>query len=189
MLDAASHFPEGLVCHLEFASKILNKFAWPTLEAENKAVERRAGGNAPLDIAICWVGPDEGVAERRIAFANAQFAVSHIYEYLFSLHGWSGSQGHIRDAGRQGDTVVLVAAVPEKALDLIGIAWAPGERAELAVSKAKDLGYLNLLVPSWDLSREKTEYDTRVFLDRMRQVRLVGARAGNFENGRVKEIN
>lgn len=189
MIEVAGRVSDGLVCHPMFTSKYLNEFARPALEAGAAAFGRKPSDITTLGIVICSVDADEETARRRVAFAIGQYAASHVYDRLFSLHGWSESQSQIRDAARRGDTDAMVAAVPDEAIDLIGIACTPGGLADRAVAKAKDFGYLNLVVPPWGLSAEEAERDTRLLLDEMRPVLTPEDRAGVVGNERLKEIH
>ena len=78
---------------------------------------------------ICAVDDDVEAARRRLAFAVGQYAASRVYDRLFALHGWTHAQERIREAARARDADAVIAAVPDDAIDAVGVACRPGELA------------------------------------------------------------
>ena len=53
---------------------------------------------------------------------GTNIAASRVYDRLFALHGWSAVQDRIRQAARDRDEEAMAAAVPEAAIDAVGVA-------------------------------------------------------------------
>ncbi len=168
MIEVAGRVADGLVGHPMFTSKYVSEIVRPALEVGAASVGRPASEVTLMGIAICSVNADEDFARRRLAYAISQYAASRVYDRLFAMHGWSEEQAMIREAARRGDTVAMVAAVPDAALDVIGIACTPSQLAGRVTTKSGDFDYLNLVVPPWGLSSEESEFETVALIEAMR---------------------
>ena len=105
-----------------------------------------------------------GRARRRIAHAIAQYAASRVYDRLFALHGWEAHQRRLRAAAKDRDAAAMAAAVPDAAIDAIGIACRPGELAARVAGHAGPFDRLNLCAPPWGLDPDGLEDATRAIV-------------------------
>lgn len=165
MLRVAGAVADGLVCHPMTTPAYLAEVIRP--ELARGADGRGLDGFVVKGIRMCAVDPDEEAARRRIAFAIAQYAPSRVYDRLFAMHGWSAHQDRIRTAARARDAAAMTAAVPDEAIDLIGIACTPDRFAERAAEHAAGFDHLNLVAPVWGLSGDEAEDATRAILGAM----------------------
>jgi hypothetical protein len=97
-----------------------------------------------------------------------------VYDRLFALHGWTDAQDRIRAAARARDHDAVIAAVPDDALDVLGVACRPGELADAVERHAVGYDHLSLTPPPWGLTPEENERATEVLIDELRGA-LVGA--------------
>ena len=74
------------------------------------------------------------------------------------------------------DAEAVIAAVPDEALDVLGVACRPGELAEQVERHAVGYDHLALVPPPWGLTSEETEVATEVLIDEMAPA-LVGVRS------------
>jgi alkanesulfonate monooxygenase SsuD/methylene tetrahydromethanopterin reductase-like flavin-dependent oxidoreductase (luciferase family) len=157
MIRVAARVADGLVAHPMTTSAYLAEVVRPELSAARS-------GFVVKGIRMCAVDDDETAARRRIAYAIGQYAPSHVYDRLFALHGWSGHQQRIRLAAKEGNPAAMTDAVPEEAIDQIGIACRPDQLAERVARHAADFDHLNLVAPVWGLSGDEAEDATRRIL-------------------------
>jgi len=155
MIRTAAAVADGLVCHPMTTPTYLTEVIRP--ELERGAGERDLGGFTVKGIRMCAVDDDEDAARRRIAYAIAQYAPSRVYDRLFAMHGWTDHQESIRAAARSGDPTAMTDAVPDEAVDTIGIACTPARFAERVARHAAEFDHLNLVAPVWGLSGEEAE--------------------------------
>lgn len=170
MVLAAGKVADGLVGHPMFTPKYIAEIVRPQLEQGAHLAGRDATEITLMGIAICVIDEDVERARRQLAYAIAQYAASRVYDRLFELHGWTADQQRIRDAARARDAEAMVAAVPDAALDTIGIACRPGELGARAEHYARDYDHLNLVGPPWGLSLDESETAARTILEEMRPV-------------------
>lgn len=168
MVALAGETADGLVGHPMFSGTYVREVVRPELAAAATAHGRDPASVSVMGILMCSVDPDEELARRRLAFAIGQYAASRVYDRLFALHGWSADQERIREAAKAGDDDALVAAVPDEAIDAIGVACGPDELAERVALHAVDYDHLDLVVPAWGLAPEESEAQTRGLIDAMR---------------------
>jgi alkanesulfonate monooxygenase SsuD/methylene tetrahydromethanopterin reductase-like flavin-dependent oxidoreductase (luciferase family) len=168
MIRAAGKVADGLVGHPMFTAEYVAQVVRPELERGAREADRDPAGIALMGILMCAVGPDELVARRSLAFAVAQYAASHVYDRLFELHGWSGAQSIIREAAKRGDVEAQIAAVPDAAIDAVGIAATAEELPGRVAKHAADYDHLDLVAVPWGLTPEESEQATVAILDGMR---------------------
>lgn len=163
MVRTAAAVADGLVCHPMTTSAYLAEVIRPELD-------REAGdGFVVKGIRMCAIDTDEEAARRRIAFAIAQYAPSRVYDRIFALHGWTAHQERIRAAARARNAAAMTEAVPDEAIDLIGIACTPDRFAEHLARHTADVDHLNLVAPVWGLSGDEGEDATRRILTAVRE--------------------
>lgn len=162
MIRTAAAVADGLVCHPMTTPSYLAEVIRPELTNARE-------GFVVKGIRMCAVDDDEEAARRRIAFAIAQYAPSRVYDRLFAMHGWAADQDRIRAAAREQDLDAMTDAVPDEAIDLIGIACAPDRFAERVAHHAAEFDHLNLVAPVWGLSGEEAEDATRRILAAVRE--------------------
>jgi hypothetical protein len=155
-----------------FTARYVDEVVRPALAKGAERMERDVADIALKGILICSVDEDVEAARRRLAFAVAQYAASRVYDRLFALHGWSEPQQRIREAARAGDTEALLAAVPDDALDALGVACRPAELAGEVARHAAGYDHVGLVPPPWGLSAEEHEQATDVLIDGMRDALL-----------------
>lgn len=170
MVRAAGRVADGLVCHPMTTSAYLDMVVRPGLAAGAADVGRPADGIVVKGMRMCALDSDEERARRRMAFAIAQYAASRVYDRLFALHGWDADQKRIRAAAKAGDPSGMAAAVPDAAIDAIGIACTPAQLAARVAAHAEPFDHLNLCCPPWGLGTEEMEAATRGILDALTPV-------------------
>lgn len=168
MVRMAGKVADGLVGHPMFTAEYVDEVVKPELALGVAATERDASEVTLMGILMCAVNKDEKVARRQLAYAVAQYAASRVYDKLFALHGWSAQQELIRAAARSGDDEALIAAVPDEAIDAIGVACTPSQLAERVAVHAAPYDHLNLVIPAWGLPPDQAEADTLAIIDNMR---------------------
>lgn len=168
MVLAAGKVADGLVGHPMFTSEYVEQVIRPQLQRGADVAGRDIKEIAVMGIAICSVDDDIEQARRRLAYSISEYAASRVYDSLFALHGWSADQERIRDAARSRNVEAMIAAVPDGALDAIGIACRPGELAERVLRYGRVYDHLNLVCPPWGLGGDAAEEATRVILEGMR---------------------
>jgi alkanesulfonate monooxygenase SsuD/methylene tetrahydromethanopterin reductase-like flavin-dependent oxidoreductase (luciferase family) len=168
MIRAAARVADGLVGHPMFTAEYVAEVVRPELDAAAAHAGRDRDDVALTGILMCAVHEDEDTARRQLAYAIAQYAASRVYDRLFALHGWSKEQQLIREAARRRETGAMVAAVPDAAVDAIGVACRPGELAGRAARHASRYTHLNLVAPTWGLTSEQAEQSTRAIIAEMR---------------------
>ena len=175
MIRAAARVADGLVGHPMFTAEYVAEVVRPELDAATAGAGRAPDDVALTGILMCSVGDDEDAARRQLAYAIAQYAASRVYDRLFALHGWSKEQQLIREAARRRDAEAMIAAVPDAAVDAIGVACRPGGLAERVAGHARRYRHLNLVVPTWGLTPDQVEQATRTIIAEMRGTLLQAA--------------
>jgi len=168
MIRAAGRVADGLVGHPMFTAEYVAEVVRPELDAATAKAGRDPDDVALTGILMCAVSEDEDAARRQLAYAIAQYAASRVYERLFTLHGWSKQQQLIREAARRRDAEAMIAAVPDAAIEAIGVACRPGGLAQRVARHASRYRHLNLVVPTWGLTAEQAEQSTRAIIAEMR---------------------
>ncbi|GAB3688489.1 LLM class flavin-dependent oxidoreductase [Saccharopolyspora tripterygii] len=169
MVRAAGKVADGLVGHPMFSAKYIDELVRPELAAGVAAAERSLTDVKLMGMVMCSVDEDEQLACRRLAFAIGQYAASRVYDRLFAMHGWSDAQEKIRDAARQGDDEALIAAVPDAAIDQLGVACTPDDVPSRIAKHAESYDHLNITVPPWGLGPDEAEDATRGIISAMRE--------------------
>jgi probable F420-dependent oxidoreductase len=168
MIRVAGKVADGLIGHPMFTGAYVREVVAPTLAAGAAAAGREPGEVAMTGILMCAVDDDEDAARRRLAHAIAQYAASSVYDRLFALHGWSSAQDRIRQALRERDETAVVEAVPDAAIDAVGVACTPRDLVDRVARHAVDYDHLSLVVPPWGLRPEQAEDATVAILEAMR---------------------
>jgi alkanesulfonate monooxygenase SsuD/methylene tetrahydromethanopterin reductase-like flavin-dependent oxidoreductase (luciferase family) len=161
MIRAAGRVADGLVGHPMFTASYVDAVVRPALETGARSVGRDAKEITVMGILMCAVDDDVEAARRRIAYAISQYAASRVYDRLFAVHGWQEAQLEIRAAAKRRDIEALVRAVPDEAIDAIGVACRPGELAAAVAVHATTYDHLDLVAPAWGLSPSEAEEATR----------------------------
>jgi probable F420-dependent oxidoreductase len=168
MIRVAGKVSDGLVGHPMYTGTYIRDVVQPELETGLRQAGRSAGAVKLMGILMCAIDEDEERARYRLAYAIAQYAASRVYDRLFALHGWADAQARIRQAVRDRDDEAMVAAVPDDAIDAVGVACRPGELAGRVAVHARDYDHLNLISPPWGLKPDQAEAATLAILDGMR---------------------
>jgi probable F420-dependent oxidoreductase len=168
MVEVAGRVGDGLLGHPMFTARYLDEVVRPAIARGAARAGRETARVAVTRTLMCAVDEDLDRARRRIAFAIAQYGASRVYERLFALHGWSPAQRELRDAARRGDGEGMAAAVPDAAIDAIGIACAPGELRERVARHAARGDRITLTAPSWGLGPEETAAAAHRIVDEVR---------------------
>jgi probable F420-dependent oxidoreductase len=174
MVEAAGRVADGLFGHPMFTAKYVDEVVRPALAKGAAKMERDVSEIALAGVLICSVDEDVEAARRRLAYAVGQYAASRVYDRLFALHGWTEAQQRIREAARARDADAVIAAVPDDALDVLGVACAPGELAAAVERHAQGSDHIGLSPPPWGLTPEENEQATEDLIDELRGA-LVGA--------------
>lgn len=173
MVESAGRVADGLVGHPMFTHKYVDEVVRPALA---RGAEKR-DRDVPLlvGVLICSVDTDVDAARRRLAYAVGQYAASRVYDTLFALHGWTDAQERIRDAARARDAEAVIAAVPDEALEVLGVACAPADLVGEVARHTAGYDHIALVPPPWGLTPEENEVATEVLIDEMADA-LVGVR-------------
>jgi probable F420-dependent oxidoreductase len=174
MIEAAGRVADGLYGHPMFTDKYVEEVARPAIAKGAAKTGRDPAEIALAGVLICSVDDDIELARRRLAYAVGQYAASRVYDRLFALHGWTAAQDTIRAAARARDADAVIAAVPDDALEALGVACRPGELADAVARHSAGYDHLSLTPPPWGLTPEDNEQATEVLIDEMRAA-LVGA--------------
>jgi probable F420-dependent oxidoreductase len=169
MVQAAGRVADGLIGHPMFTKLYVDEVVRPALAAGAAKAERNPDEVGLTGILMCAVDDDVDAARRRLAYSIAQYAASRVYDRLFELHGWSEQQQAIREAARNRDEEALIGAVPEEAIDAIGVACRPGELAAHVERHAADYDHLDLTGPAWGLTSIEQEQAALDILHGMRE--------------------
>lgn len=168
MLRVAGRVSDGLVGHPMFTPAYLAEVVRPGLAAGAAEAGRDPADVKLMGILMCAVDSDADAARNRLAFGIAQYAASKVYDRLFALHGWTEAQQRIREAARAGDSEAMVAAVPDEAIDAVGVACRPGELKERVAAHARDYDHLDLVSVPWGLKPDEAEAATVSIVEGMR---------------------
>jgi probable F420-dependent oxidoreductase len=174
MIEAAGRVADGLVGHPMFTQRYVDGVVRPALEKGAAKTGRDASEIVLCGVLICSVDEDVDTARRRLAYAVGQYAASRVYDRLFALHGWADAQHRIREAARARDDEAVIEAVPDDALDLLGVACRPADLAGEVQRHAAGYDHLALVPPPWGLTPQQNEHATEVLIDEMAGA-LVGA--------------
>jgi alkanesulfonate monooxygenase SsuD/methylene tetrahydromethanopterin reductase-like flavin-dependent oxidoreductase (luciferase family) len=170
MVQVAGRVGDGLIGHPMFTKLYVDEVVRPAIAIGAAKTGRDPDEVALIGILMCAVDDDLEAARAQIAFSIAQYAASRVYDRLFELHGWSEQQQRIREAARHGDREAQLAAVPEEAVDLIGVACRPGELEGVVARHAADYDHLDLTGPAWGLDQREQERAQLTILEGMRGV-------------------
>jgi probable F420-dependent oxidoreductase len=168
MVEAVGRVADGIIGHPMFTKLYVDEVVRPALAAGAAKAERDPDDLEVIGILMCAVDDDIELARRRLAYAISQYAASRIYDRLFALHGWGEQQQTIREAARARDIDASVAAVPDEAIDLLGVACRPGDLAEQVARHAAGYAHLDLTGPPWGLDAEQQEHAALEILAGMR---------------------
>ena len=141
MVEAAGRVADGLLGHPMFTREVRRRGRPPRARRGAPKRDATSRTSRSLGVLICSVDDDVDAARRRLAFAVGQYAASRVYDRLFALHGWTDAQQRIREAARARDADAVVAAVPDEAIDAIGVACRP---ASSPAGRAARAGYDHL---------------------------------------------
>jgi probable F420-dependent oxidoreductase len=164
MVRAAGRVADGMVCHPMTTPGYLDAVVRPELARGAEDAGRTLDGFVVKGMRMVALDDDEEAARRRIAFAIGQYAASRVYDRLFALHGWEAAQQRIRSAVKAVDPQAAAAAVPDAAVDAIGIACAPADLPARVAAHAEAFDHLNLCAPPWGLEPEALEEATEEIL-------------------------
>lgn len=167
MCRAAGRVADGLVAHPMTTPLYLDEVVRPELARGAEDAERTLDAFVVKGMRMCALDDDEERARARIAFAIAQYAASRVYDRLFAMHGWDAAQRTIRSAAKNGDTAAMAAAVPEAAVDAIGIACKPDDLPAQVARHARSFDHLNLCAPPWGAEPAELEQATEAIVDAM----------------------
>jgi probable F420-dependent oxidoreductase len=168
MVQVAGRVADGLIGHPMFTKLYVDEVVRPAIATGAEKTGRDPDEVALIGILMCAVNDDVEAAREQIAFSIAQYGASRVYDRLFELHGWSEQQQQIREAARNRDRAAQIAAVPDEAVDLIGVACRPGELDATVARHAADYDHLDLTGPAWGLDSAAQERAQLAILDGMR---------------------
>ena len=167
MVRAAGRVADGLICHPMTTAAYLDEVIRPELVRGIEEAGRSTSDVVVKGMRMCAVDHDLEAARRRVAFAIGQYAASRTYDRLFALHGWDGAQQRIRAAAKDGNPEAMADAVPDEAIDAIGIACRPDDLRRRAGDHADAFDHLDLCAPPWGLEPPELEAATDRILSAM----------------------
>lgn len=165
MVRVAGRVSDGLVAHPMMTPEYSAQVLRPELERGADQAGRSLDGFVVKGMRMCAVDDDVEAARWRIAVAISQYAASRVYDRLFALHGWEADQQRIRAAAKDGDPQAMAAAVPDAAVDAIGIACRPADLPALVERHAAGFDHLDLCAPPWGLDDDQLEDATGRIVD------------------------
>jgi probable F420-dependent oxidoreductase len=168
IMQSAGRVADGLIGHPMFTKRYVDDVVRPALATGAETTGRDPDEVGLTGILMCAVDADVDAARRTLAYSIAHYAASRVYDRLFELHGWAEPQLAIREAARRHDAGAMIAAVPEEAIDAIGVACAPGELPDRVALHAADYDHLNLTGPPWGVSPEEQAQGALTIVDEMR---------------------
>jgi probable F420-dependent oxidoreductase len=174
MVETAGRVADGLVGHPMFSARYVDEVVRPALEKGAAKTGRDVSEIVLCGVLICSVDDDVETARRRLAYAVGQYAASRVYDRLFALHGWGAAQERIREAARARDAEAVIAAVPDEAVDELGVACRPGELIGEVERHARGYDHIAIVPPPWGLTPDENERATEALIDEMAGA-LVGA--------------
>lgn len=164
MVRTAGRVADGLVGHPMMTPAYLDEVVRPELRRGAADAGRALDGFVVKGMRMCAVDDDVEAGRRRVAFAIGQYAASRVYDRLFALHGWDGAQQRIRAAARDRDPQAMADAVPDAAIDAIGVACRPADLPARVAEHATAFDHLNLCAPPWGLDPDELEAATEAIL-------------------------
>ncbi|HEY2191734.1 MAG TPA: LLM class flavin-dependent oxidoreductase [Actinomycetospora sp.] len=167
MVRAAGRVADGIVCHPMTTPAYLDEVIRPGLALGAEDAGRSLEGFVVKGMRMAAVDDDEERARERLAFAIGQYAASRVYDRLFAMHGWDGAQQRIRAAAKAGDASAAARAVPDEAIDAIGVACRPADVPARVAAHAPAFDHLNLCSPPWGQQPEEMEDATEQILAAM----------------------
>ena len=167
MVESAGRVADGIFGHPMFTQRYVEEVVRPAVAKGAAKMDRDPSEIELAGVLICSVDEDVEAARRRLAYAVGQYAASRVYDRLFALHGWTDAQQRIRDAARARDAEAVIAAVPDAAIDAIGVACRPEELPEAVARHVEGYDHIGLVPPPWGLTPEVMEQATEVLIDRM----------------------
>ncbi|MDR7254273.1 putative F420-dependent oxidoreductase [Nocardioides sp. BE266] len=159
MVAVAGRSADGLIGHPMYTGDYVREVVRPAVDAAAAAEGRSPGDLTMMGILMCKVTHDVELGRRQLAYAIAQYAASKVYDRLFELHGWGADQARIREAARERDVDAMVAAVPDAAIDAIGVVCRPGELVSRVAEHAVDYDHLSLTGVPWGVDPVQAETD------------------------------
>jgi probable F420-dependent oxidoreductase len=167
MVLAAGKKADGLVGHPMFTGRYVTEVVRPQLAAGAEQEDRDVADVAVMGILMCLITDDVEAGRRKMAYAIAQYAASKVYDKLFALHGWTADQMVIREAAQRRDIDAMVAAVPDEAIDAIGVVCGPGDLAGRVEQHARDYDHLALVGMPWGVTVDQAEQETLDIIEEM----------------------
>jgi probable F420-dependent oxidoreductase len=157
MLAVAGSSADGLIGHPMYTGRYVSEVVKPQLAKSAEAAGRDPSAVTFMGILLCVVTDDLERGRRQLAYGAAQYAASKVYDRLFELHGWTDAQQRIREAARVRDVEAMISAVPEDAIDAIGVVCRPGELMSRVGEHAGDYDHLSLSDVPWGVEPEEAE--------------------------------
>jgi probable F420-dependent oxidoreductase len=157
MVEVAGRVADGLIGHPMFTRCYVDNVVRPAIAAGAARTGRDPDSVGLTGILMCAVHEDVERARRQMAFSIAQYAASRVYDRLFELHGWGAQQQLIREAARARDQEAVVAAIPDGAIDLIGVACRPADLSGQVARHATGYDHLNLTGCAWGLEPDQQQ--------------------------------
>lgn len=174
MVAVAGRSADGLIGHPMYTGHYVREVVRPSVEAAATSEGRASTDVTMMGILMCKVTDDVELGRRQLAYAVAQYAASKVYDRLFALHGWSDDQARIREAARRRDLDAMASAVPDAAIDAIGVVCRPGELMARVSEHAVNYDHLSLTGVPWGMDPDQAEADAWSIL---REVEAVAGRA------------
>lgn len=168
MIRVAGRVADGLVGHPMFTADYVAQVVRPELARGAAQAGRDVDDIGVMGILMCAVGDDEEAGRRSLAFAIAQYAASRVYDRLFELHGWGAAQQVVREAAKRRDVAAQIAAIPDEAIDAVGVACTQQQLADRVAARAIGYDHLDLVAVPWGLTPQQLEDSTVAVLDGMR---------------------
>jgi alkanesulfonate monooxygenase SsuD/methylene tetrahydromethanopterin reductase-like flavin-dependent oxidoreductase (luciferase family) len=165
MIAVAGASADGLIGHPMYTGRYVHEVVRPQFAQSAEAAGRDPSAVTFMGILLCRVTNDLERGRRQLAYGVAQYAASRVYDRLFELHGWTAAQARIRQAARAGDAEAMIAAVPDDAVDAIGVVCRPGELVSRIRKYAHDYDHLSLSDVPWGVEPEEAESNVLRLID------------------------
>ncbi|MCW3066411.1 MAG: class flavin-dependent oxidoreductase [Solirubrobacterales bacterium] len=165
MIEVAGRVADGLLGHALFTVPYIEEVVRPAIArgAEHAGRDPRDVQVASLVLAVVHDDPEE--ARRELAAQIAFYASVKTYAGLIERLGFGAEGATIRDAFARRDLDGMIAAVPERMVDALGVAGTAGDVRAGLRRYADALDHVILYTPSFRLTPERVRESALSLID------------------------
>jgi probable F420-dependent oxidoreductase len=154
MIEAAGAVADGHIGHPLFTREYGDEVVLPALARGADRTGRPLSSIERCGYVICAVGEDGDAARRAARAQIAFYSVVKTYDAILARHGLQDAAAQMRAAWSRRDTEAMIAAVPDRMLELMAVAGTPDEvRQQYAANITGRYDHTLLYPPSFGLSQ------------------------------------